>query len=428
MAVAASVVALSLTACAARGEVGDADGAWVGTITSEGNVTTVVNEAGSVWGGTARLVEELSIGVESGEPEYMLGPARSVWDTGDRLFYPDVSVPVVRVYDGAGIYLGSVGRAGQGPGEYQYPFSVLTLVDGRIVVSNANSDWIDLFSSEPDFRFVQRWGPYTEQLDSGGRLFNRLTLGSDGTLYTAYREMRQDSDTGLYDLYHGWRSIDAEGVGEPTWRPQPEYDELRTCVEPDCSRYLSVPFAPLPSASFTPDAVVVAGVGDDYRFEMLHLDGSVTIVRRTWDPVALSDEEWAYWRQRQRAEALMRNAGWQRSWGDDVPRSKPAFSSLHAARDGRILVVREGPSRRVESCTENPQPEDTDFEPCWESTQIWELFDADGRYLGEIEHSGGLMRTYPDIDGDRFTMAVEDEVGTIMVKRYRLVLPGQDGH
>ena len=29
----------------------DADGTWVGTITTEGNVTTVVNESGSVWGG-----------------------------------------------------------------------------------------------------------------------------------------------------------------------------------------------------------------------------------------------------------------------------------------------------------------------------------------------------------------------------------------
>ena len=32
------------------------------------------------------------------------------------------------------------------------------------------------------------------------------------------------------------------------------------------------------------------------------------------------------------------------------------------------------------------------------------------------------------IDGDRFTMAIEDDEGTIMVKRYRLVLPGEDGH
>jgi len=49
------------------------DPAWVGTITTEDKVTTVINESGSVWGGTATLVEEASIGVETGAPEYMFG-------------------------------------------------------------------------------------------------------------------------------------------------------------------------------------------------------------------------------------------------------------------------------------------------------------------------------------------------------------------
>ena len=36
-----------------------ADGTWVGTIVTEGNVTTVVNESGSVWGGTATPHSEI---------------------------------------------------------------------------------------------------------------------------------------------------------------------------------------------------------------------------------------------------------------------------------------------------------------------------------------------------------------------------------
>jgi hypothetical protein len=30
---------------------------WAGTISTQGNVTTVVNESGSVWGGVATIVE-----------------------------------------------------------------------------------------------------------------------------------------------------------------------------------------------------------------------------------------------------------------------------------------------------------------------------------------------------------------------------------
>ena len=58
------VTALILAvACSPESPDSSGDGTWVGTITTEGNVTTVVNESGSVWGGTATLVEEASIGV-----------------------------------------------------------------------------------------------------------------------------------------------------------------------------------------------------------------------------------------------------------------------------------------------------------------------------------------------------------------------------
>jgi len=73
LAVAATVVAFSLITCVSQEDAADSDCTWVGTITTEGNVTTVVNQSGSVWGGTAELVEEASIGVENGLDEYMFG-------------------------------------------------------------------------------------------------------------------------------------------------------------------------------------------------------------------------------------------------------------------------------------------------------------------------------------------------------------------
>jgi len=58
-------------ACSPEPAADSGDTTWVGTITTEGNVTTVVNESGSVWGGTARLVEEASIGLAVGPEEYI---------------------------------------------------------------------------------------------------------------------------------------------------------------------------------------------------------------------------------------------------------------------------------------------------------------------------------------------------------------------
>ena len=72
----AVTLACALVGCVGPIEPAGTDGTWVGTITTEGNLTTVVNESGSVWGGTATLVEEASIGVETGEDPYMLGLRR----------------------------------------------------------------------------------------------------------------------------------------------------------------------------------------------------------------------------------------------------------------------------------------------------------------------------------------------------------------
>ena len=74
--VAVSVVALAALACGPQESATDAGGSWVGTITTEGNVTTVVNESGSVWGGTARLVEEASIGARSRRAGSPIGTPR----------------------------------------------------------------------------------------------------------------------------------------------------------------------------------------------------------------------------------------------------------------------------------------------------------------------------------------------------------------
>jgi hypothetical protein len=54
-----TVVAASLLfaiGCSSGSRDTVSEGTWVGGVTTEGNVTTVVNESGSIWGGMATLV------------------------------------------------------------------------------------------------------------------------------------------------------------------------------------------------------------------------------------------------------------------------------------------------------------------------------------------------------------------------------------
>jgi hypothetical protein len=75
--------------------------------------------------------------------------------------------------------------------------------------------------------------------------------------------------------------------------------------------------------------------------------------------------------------------------------------------------------------------------PCWHDQPIFDVFGADGRYLGEAEAPEALaaapsltamLRTQPFVDDRMLLAVVEDEAGTIVVKRYRLLLPGEERH
>jgi hypothetical protein len=114
-----ALLTLTVLAACSPGSVDiPTDDAWVGTITTEGNVTTVVTEAGSVWGGAARLVEEASIGVDVGPEKYMFGYIHGIYATDEEVFILDTQVPVLRVYDYAGRHLRDIGGPGGGPARW----------------------------------------------------------------------------------------------------------------------------------------------------------------------------------------------------------------------------------------------------------------------------------------------------------------------
>ena len=92
-------------------------------------------------------------------------------------------------------------------------------------------------------------------------------------------------------------------------------------------------------------------------------------------------------------------------------------------------MARSGPSLRVDDCLEDPSedPVLALSKPCWPSEEILDAFGGDGRYSGEVEIPRGLHPSPQNVfvRDDLVLAVIEDEAGTIMVKRYRLVLPGE---
>ncbi len=407
---AAGALVLGVLSCSPQPTEGPAaDGAWVGTITTEGNVTTVINEAGSVWGGPATLLEEASIGVENGPDEYMFGEVNGVWATDDRIFVVDAQLPALRVYDPAGEHLMDIGRSGPGPGEFTEPAGVAVTDDGDILVIDVNLE-IEVFAADGTPKDTWNSGSAVAVFTS-----DMLVIGNDGAVWVPTLDI-EARRIGHAKLGDDRRPETPQLPPELDWEPRC-LTYLRNQRE---SRYCAIPFEPSATYSLMPDGGWVTGTSDAYAFDVHRPDGSRLHVERNWDPVPVSAEEAGY-RRAQTTEFIRNRAdGGSWSWnGPEIPDHKPAYLSLYADRNGRIWVLREMASRPATDCPDGG-------DECWIPEGYWlDIFDPDGRFLGSaaIEHR---PQWRPFIEDDTVVAIVLDDAGTIMVKRYRLVLPGEE--
>lgn len=422
LAVAASVAVLLLPACATPEDSPDTDGTWVGTVTTEGNVTTVVNESGSVWGGEATLVEELSIGVDIGADEYMFGWIRNIYVADGRIYVTDSQVPAVRVYDLEGQFLRNIGSGpGQGPGEYESPTLVNGTADGTIFVYDARIQRLTAY--DPDGEVIDSW-----IVDKESCCAWRMAVAPDDTLWMPVQDWAFESPTGE-DRY-GARAFTLEDgpVGDIRWRPELEYPRLTFSLG---GRERNIPFSPDYEWTLSSDGGVIVGTSDRYRFEVHRIDGSTLVVERSDDLVPVHPDE-AEWRRRWTVQNMRGNYP-DFDAGMDIPDHKPAYIGFAPDAYGGTWVWRTGPSRHLDgNCEDDPFTTDAATSrdnSCWVSDRFFDVFDPEGKYLGWVKQPEGLRRWNAQLNlypmGDVLYAIIESAEGVPMVKRYRLVLPGE---
>ncbi|MDD8025618.1 MAG: 6-bladed beta-propeller [Acidobacteriota bacterium] len=95
---------------------------WKGTIATENNVKVVHNPSAPLYGPlTLDLREELSIGRED-DKNYLFWVAADVQvDSQGNIYVADMRNVRIQKFDKTGRHLATLGRKGQGPGEFQYP-------------------------------------------------------------------------------------------------------------------------------------------------------------------------------------------------------------------------------------------------------------------------------------------------------------------
>jgi len=147
---AAFIIPILLLSASGQGQ----KAAWKGKIETENGVKVVKNPMEPVFGEFAlQLQEDLSIGGNLNDDNYYFpkGASLAVDDQGT-IYVIDVGNVRIQKYDKTGKYVQSIGRKGQGPGEFQYPGAIRFDGEGNICLNDMGMRAIKVFGPDGAYK------------------------------------------------------------------------------------------------------------------------------------------------------------------------------------------------------------------------------------------------------------------------------------
>jgi hypothetical protein len=100
---------------------------------------------------SVKFIEDLSIGVQEGDENYMFSEPRDInSDSKGNIYVLDYREVTIKKYDSHGTHIKNIGRKGQGPGEFQMPRSFIMGRNDRIYVQDSLSLEIEILSADGD--------------------------------------------------------------------------------------------------------------------------------------------------------------------------------------------------------------------------------------------------------------------------------------
>jgi hypothetical protein len=378
-------------------------------VADSAGIQIVQNPTQGLWApGEGWTVEEiLSVGSLEGDDAYQFGQISGV-DVDDQgnLYIADAQSQDVRVFDGSGTYLRTIGSPGSGPGEIGRGLSGVFVVHDTVVIPDLGNQRITRYTPEGDL-------VGSERLDLSKGVPLRWDVASGGRLVVQKRGLNLEDST-------------ATPRGDPivTLAGEGESPDTLAVLPPGESVQFSGgqaqvrQFEPEPIWDASPDGRLLTAVNSAWRLEVWNEDGSLArIITRPSERKPVTERDIKVFKdaiadllRQQGAPPQAAQAFLQRMEFADY---YPAFVTLALGPAGSIWVQNFLSGEEVAGEAETFNPQDMG------STE-WGVFDEAGRYLGSVRFPGKFQPIRAM--GDRFYGVARDEMDVQSLKVYRVVM------
>ena len=316
-------------------------------------------------------------------------------DGEGRLYTADTGARAVQVFDSSGAWLRTIGRTGQGPGEYVRPYAIGLLGDTLVVVDPQNLR-MGLF--DPEGRWLGQL-PYPP-ISGSNRVFQ---LGADRIAVLDMRRLDSGIETTYVTWTHGGpRDTVAAAAPRP---PRGEGPAVSLECPDDATGIIHLygsSFAPRAVRSPAPGGLAVESAPAGYRILLLTATGdTIRVVQKGADEdAALSDADWE--REMARLDAFLADIP-----GVTCTPARPERTRLKR----RVGEIFHDPAGRmwVERWAE---PEDT--------LSVYDVFTPEGALTGTVRVLRRSRQAHqPVVWRDRLYLVTADELGVQSVRAYR---------
>lgn len=346
--------------------------------------------------GTVRFVPELTLD-ESTMPEgtFFEGVVGIECDEEGFVYVCDYKANNIKKFDSSGIFIKTIGRQGQGPGEFNMPF-MISIAKDRMIVWDMRNLRLCLYTTDGEFIKSVK-----VQRDEGRPLKMKALPNGDfiielEKIYYGDGDKPQDC---IIELY----SSDLEKK-ETLYTQQ----VLRNKYKRIESMFTNIiqPFSPLVCWDVTPEGKIAIGFPKEYEIELYDSsEGKITAFSHKYKPIKVTDKD----KENFFAGMTFSTGGSVTQGAPDhiikyteFPRFKPAFREILVDSDGNILVW-------------------TYRKNIDEGFKYFDLFDPQGKFIGNIHIIGDIPfpRRATIVNGT-FWQGKADEEGLVHVIKYRI--------